>query len=227
MTPPTLMRRPRFLIVSATTLLLTVALTGCALNKNDDPADDDESVNISPIESAEYVPGSADGPAQHVPTPQLRAVAAENSPQGAVETLLYFWDAIDYGRQTGDTQYAADVAHHMCDLCTTLIYRWEQIYQDNGWAILHDETDLEIYETHGYHDENDDAWIAVLFEMTEPASDFYQDGEFVADESYDAETHEGWWAELRYDEAAQGWEIRWIDFDDAMADRAPLRSPAS
>lgn len=195
--------------------LLAMFLTGCALHKNSDP-DQEQSVNISPIEAGEFVPASEDGPAQNVPKPTLGTVAEENNPQGAIETVLYFWEAIDYGRHTGDTQYAADVSHYVCELCTTLIYRWEKIYEDNGWATLHDASRVEITETHGYHDEGDD-WILALFTMTEPASDLYQDGEFIEDESYGAETHDGWWAELRYDESAQAWEIRWIEVNGALA----------
>lgn len=206
-------------VVGTLGLALAAGLSGCAV---DEPAalEHEKSVNISPVEAAEYIPASDEGPAQNVPEPTLDAVASENSPQGAIETVLYFWEAIDYGRLTGDTRHAADVAHYVCDVCSNLIYRWDQIYEDNGWAALHDETQVEVVETHGYHDEHDDRWIVALFSMTEPASDLYQDGELIADESYNAETHDGWWAELRYDETAQAWEIRWLDTGTAPVESA-------
>lgn len=207
-------------LAGALSLVLATGLTGCAVDEQA-ALEHEKSVDISPVEAAEYVPASDEGPAQNVPEPTLGAVASENSPQGAVETVLYFWEAIDYGRLTGDTQYAADVTHYVCDLCSNLIYRWDQIYEDNGWAALHDETTVEVVETHGYHDEQDDRWIVALFNMTEPASDLYQDGELVEDESYEAETHEGWRAELRYDEAAQAWEIRWLDTDTTLVEPTP------
>lgn len=212
-TPRTRKTGPQY-IASALALTIGVALTGCTVDNDGTP---EETVTMSPAEAA-YIPASADGPAQNVPKPVLPTVASENSPEGAIATVSYFWDAIDYGRLTGETEYAGDVAHYVCDLCTTLIYRWEQIYEDHAWAVLHDETQLEVTETHGYFDDQDDRWIAVRFAMTEPASDFYQDGELVEEESHEAETYEGWWAELRYDEDARGWEIRWLETADAVAE---------
>ena len=60
---------PSRIFASLAALTLCVVLAGCS---NDDDAELDETMDASEIESAEYVPASADGPAQNVPEPNFQ-----------------------------------------------------------------------------------------------------------------------------------------------------------
>lgn len=194
---------------------LAVLLAGCATPEQE-TSETQESVDILPLE--ERAASSGEGPTREVSEPVLPDVARENSPQGAQATLEYFWEGIDYVRQTGYAEPAASVSHYMCDVCTEVIFRWQQIYDAGAWATLDGETVIELVETQSFVEEDPHAeWTAVVFNVTEPASDFYLDGELVEEESLEETTLEGWWAELIYDETEERWQIEWIDQDDSLA----------
>ena len=208
----TSLKSSRFLGLAGVTF--SAALIGCAAQEAQ-PLELEETVEIGPLEAHESEKGSA----QEVAEPALPEVAQQNSPEGAKATLEYFWEGIDYVRQTGQAQPAASVSYFTCDMCTESIFRWQQIHDAGAWATLDGATEIEVVETQSYLDEeNQEEWTAVIFNVTEPASDFYLDGELVEDERLAAKTLEGWWAELTYNEAEQQWQIEWIDQDDELVD---------
>lgn len=195
-------------------LTFSTVLVGCA-GQQAQPLELEETVDIAPLEDHE----TAEGSAPDVAEPEFPEVAQQNSPEGAKATVEYFWEGIDYVRQTGHAQPAASVSYFTCDICTESIFRWQQIHEAGAWATLDGATEIEIVETQSYLDEeNHDEWTAVIFNVTEPASDFYLDGELVEDERLAETTLEGWWAELVYNEAEQRWQIEWIDQDDELLD---------
>ncbi len=197
---------------------VVVALSGCA-TLDHELADSEKAVGILPLEDrrAGVSPGQVDSSEEH-PEPTFPNAARENSPKGAQATVEYFWKSIDHVRQTGHAQPAASVSHYVCDMCTEVIFRWQQLYDAGAWAILDGETQVEIVETQSYVEEDtQEEWTAVIFNVTEPASEFYLDGEHIEEESLDETTLDGWWAELSYDETEERWQIEWIDQDDSLA----------
>lgn len=197
---------------------LSLALTGCSPSEAEEtPAD--SAPHLEPTESSEYVAASAEGPAQNVPEPVLPVTVTEHSADGARAALQYFWQAVDYGRLTGDTEPIEQVTHYVCESCNQLIYKWEQIYLDGAWAVLDGETTVSIAEVQqNYTEEDDEAWTAVLFKMDEPASQFYQDGVLNEDASTEGGESAGWWVEMVYDEDKEQWIIDWLDIDPAMTE---------
>lgn len=198
-------------------LTFTAGLVGCA-NQEAQPLELEQTVDIQPLDEQGSEPGSEGRrPPEDVAEPVLPDVAQENSPAGAKATVEYFWQGIDYVRQTGQAQPAASVSHYLCDVCTEVIFRWQQMHDAGAWATLDGSTEIELVETQSYLDEEDqEEWTAVIFNVTEPASDFYLDGQLVEEESLAAMTLEGWWAELTYDDEGQRWQIEWIDQDDDL-----------
>src|SRR5699024_7528270 len=87
------------IFASFAALSVTVCLAGCT---NDD-VQLDETIDASDVDPTDYIPASADGPAQNVPEPNLPAVATENTEEGAKATLEYFWEAEAYASLTGET----------------------------------------------------------------------------------------------------------------------------
>lgn len=209
---------PSIALAGFLSVVVSTGLAGCTLGEPDGNSRDD-TVEVSSTETQEYVAASAEGPAQHVPKPVLPDAVRENTVDGAKATVEYFWAAVDYGRMTGDTQHAAQVAHYVCESCNQLIYKWEKIYEDNAWADLHEATEITVLEVQENFDaEREEDWTAIIFEMQEPSNDFYQDGVLDENVSSKTQTSAGWWVEMMYDETAQQWVIDWLDFDASLAE---------
>ena len=188
-------------------LSLAAVLTGCS---NDEDAELEETVDASEAGTAEYIPASADGPAQNVPEPKLPAVATENTEEGAEATLKYFWEAIDYARLTGETDPIALVSHDVCEFCDEYMDGWATRYHAGDWAVLHGEVDIEILTIENLIDEqNQDEWTAISYELSEPAADLYVEGAKDSDESFDEVSTADWIADLSYDGTAQRWLVEW------------------
>src|SRR5699024_8376326 len=202
----------RSTIESVGLMSIVIALAGCAA------PEPEASIEMLPLEERRSVePAGEEYPGHELPEPIFPDVARENSPKGAQATVEYFWEGIDYVRQTGQAQPAASVSHYLCDVCTEFIFRWQQLYDAGATATLDGKTEVELVETQSFVEEDtDEEWTAILFNVTEPASDFYMDGELIEEERLEETTLEGWWAELVYDEAEERWQIEWIDQDDSL-----------
>lgn len=202
------------LVTGLVGLTLAVGLTGCS---NDDEETLGDTIDASDTESLEYVPASADGPAQNVPEPNLPAVATENSEEGAEATVKYFWQAIDFGRLTGKTDQAALVSSEECALCSDLVSGWQEVYEGSSWAALDGDMEIETMEIVLSPGTNGGEHIAEMrYQMTEPAADFYQDGVLLEDQSFDTESTADWLAELAYDGTAQRWKIQRIGVEEHL-----------
>ena len=186
-------------------LTLAVGLTGCS---NDDEEILDDTIDASDTESLEYVPASADGPAQNVPEPHLPAVATENSEEGAEATYEYFWEAEEFARLTGNTAPLSLVSSDECAFCAESIQGWENLYGEGDWVVLHDDLDIEITEVYTSPDAEMDRPVAdVFFELHEPATDFYESDGTQSDNSFEAPDIDTWIALLEYDSTAQRWLV--------------------
>lgn len=200
---------PSRIFASLAALTLCVVLVGCS---NDDDAELGETMDASEVESAEYVPASADGPAQNVPEPKLPAVATENTEEGAEATLKYFWEAIDYARLTGETDPIALVSHDSCEFCDLYMEGWQDRYENGDWAVVQGSVEIEIQETDTHLDDEQREWTAISFRITQPAAALYVDDEKDVEESVEANSA-AWIADLSYNGTTQRWLIEWTGHD--------------
>lgn len=200
---------PSRIFASLAALTLCVVLAGCS---NDDDAELDETMDASEVESAEYVPASADGPAQNVPEPNLPAVATENTEEGAEATLKYFWEAIDYARLTGETDPIALVSHDSCEFCDLYMEGWQDRYENGDWAVVQGSVEIEIHETDTHLDDEQREWTAISFRITQPAAALYVDDEKDVEESVEANSA-AWIADLSYNGTTQRWLVEWTGHD--------------
>lgn len=199
------------IVVGFAALTITVGLAGCS---NDAEANSEDSTDTTDVET-EYIPASADGPAQNVPEPNLPAVATENTEEGAEATLQYFWEAIDYARLTGETDPLSMVSHESCELCSTYIEGWQERYQEGDWAVIHDPIHIDSLATTTNFDESrQDEWVAISYDITQPAADLYVAGEKQADESVERDLEATWIADLSYNGTSQRWLIEWTGQQD-------------
>lgn len=211
----------KWLLSSAIASTLIFTLAGCSNTEEENPKLEKTS-DASVTEPTDYVPASADGPAQNVPEPRLPAVATENTEEGAQAALEYFWEAIDYGRLTGNTSNAELVSSPDCELCSDLISGWRDVYADDAWAALHGTMDLEIQSVDlEFGNDSDQSVAEISFTMTEPAVDFYQSGEYLEAESFDTKSTAHWWTQLVYDSTAQRWKIDWIGVEEHLVEDRP------
>src|SRR5699024_9595605 len=97
--------------------LAALSVTVCLPGSTNDDVQLDEIIDASDVDPTEYIPASAEGPAQNVREPNLPAVATENTEEGAKATLEYFWEAEAYASLTGETDAMALIATQRCDFC--------------------------------------------------------------------------------------------------------------
>lgn len=84
--------------------------------------------------SGEYVPASADGPAQNVPTPVMPEAMKRKDQAGAEAAVRYWWDAIYYLQQTNDPEPMLAASNQStCDFCTQYAANVAEIYSDGSW----------------------------------------------------------------------------------------------
>ncbi|MDN6149456.1 MAG: DUF6318 family protein [Yaniella sp.] len=205
---------PSRIFASLAALTLCVVLAGCS---NDDDAELDETMDASEIESAEYVPASADGPAQNVPEPKLPAVATENTEEGAEATLKYFWEAESLASLTGNTRPLELVSSGDCEFCMESVEGWGQSYDEGAWAVLHGDIRISVSQIETAIDETTENPVAhVYFELEEPPTDFYESDGEPSDTSFDTSSQSNWFALLFFDATAQRWEIEWLGLEESV-----------
>lgn len=146
--------------VLSSAAVLSLLLVGCG--SDDDGGGSTQSpTNIAPSDptasasdsAEEYVPASAEGPAQNVPKPTKPALADEESVEGAQAFLDYLSDARAYAQQTGDTSLAREVTAEQCGSCMEHYDNLDSHYEAGGWAsrgyekftILSDDLPIDSY----------------------------------------------------------------------------------
>jgi len=200
--------------LSLTAFVLVTVLAGCSSEADEGP-ELEETTDASSPESTEHIPASADGPAQNVPEPRLPAVATENTEEGARATIEFFWRAIDHARLTGDTELLALVSHDSCEFCQDHIVGWQERYSEGNWAVLQGEIEIAIDDTLTHFDEvQEEEWVEISFELTEPAAELYVDGERDDAETLQDASTAKWVADLSFDGSAQRWNIEWLGILD-------------
>jgi len=200
------------ILVSLTALTLTAVLAGCS---SDNEADLDTTE--TPDVETEYIPASADGPAQNVPEPKLPAVATENTEEGAEATLEYFWEAEEYARLTGSTEPLKIVSGDNCAFCTESIDGWPESYDEGEWTAIQGELKPDITDAQTAIDEELGKPVAhVYFHLHEPATDFYDSEGARTDNSFDAPDVKDWFALLYFDATAQRWEVEWLGLEESI-----------
>lgn len=205
----------KWLLSSAIASTLIFTLAGCSNTEEENPKLEKTS-DASVTEPTDYVPASADGPAQNVPEPRLPAVATENTEEGAQAALEYFWEAEAFASLTGQTTALISVSDDDCAFCDESIAGWSENYEDGYWSVLHGDIEVDIDRVDISPDTTGEkSSIAhIFFRLTEPATDFYdRDGNHL-DASFDVVEAQEWFAVLVFDATAQLWKIEWLGLED-------------
>lgn len=205
---------PSRLVAVLAALSLAAVLTGCS---NDEDAELEETVDASEAGTAQYIPASADGPAQNVPEPRLPAVATENTEEGAEASFQYFWEAEEYARLTGDTSAIALLSSETCDFCSESIDGWADSYADGYWTDIRGDLEAQISDVQiAKEDENQHLTAHMYFQLHEPATDFYDEEGNITESSFEAPEVKDWFALMHYDGTAQQWQMEWLGLEDSV-----------
>ena len=204
----------KWLLGGFTALILTISLTGCSQSAEESP-ELEKTTDASLADTAEYVPASADGPAQNVPEPRLPVSATENSDDGAKATLEYFWEAEAFASLTGNGDSLAVVSDDSCAFCHESIDGWPKNYEDGYWSVLHGDIIVNVTEVVTSEEDDEEESVAhIYFELTEPATDFYNEEGKHLEASFDETDTQDWFAILNYDATAQIWKVEWLGLED-------------
>lgn len=128
---------------TAVFVLMAVALTGCS-QATGDPGGGSPSPAVSssrpsataspsPTPSAQYKPASAEGPAENVPLPVMPAEAKVESKEGLEAFARYWYEAANYGYETGDVSLVQAVSSPDCTTCTNYYEVVERGFVEDDW----------------------------------------------------------------------------------------------
>lgn len=88
----------------------------------------------SPESSPTPVPASSEGPAQNWPEPEVPDEIYEETQEGALAALEYWFEASTYLQLTGNTQLLEELSGSECVMCAQRALQAQQVYEeDEGW----------------------------------------------------------------------------------------------
>lgn len=127
-------------ILAASALVLT-ACNGGGNPPGNDPTSPSPSESASasatpsptPTPSAAYKPADAKGKAQNVPVPVLPEAAKTETKEGLEAFAKYWYEALSYAYETGDTSYFKSVSGTECVFCAGLSKGVESAWRDGKW----------------------------------------------------------------------------------------------
>jgi hypothetical protein len=136
---PNSARARRFAIA---TLAAALTLTACG-NGGQPQAGQTTSPSVSasatatptPTPTAVYKPADAKGKAENVPVPVLPEAAKANSKEGLEAFARYWYQALSYAYETGDTTIWSATTSANCTFCTRLRQGVESAYAKGRWVV--------------------------------------------------------------------------------------------
>jgi hypothetical protein len=150
----------------------------------------------------EYVPASADGPAQNVPKPQMPEAMKEETEEGAKAAVQYWWDTMYYLQLTGNPGPANEIAHRDCLFCESYAYDMVSLYEEGAW---HTGTRATV-ESIMAHKPNPQTLMTIVVDM-EMGNRFNQDGTIPEGGNIPASNDDPWKIRLTYDTREGHWLV--------------------
>lgn len=132
-----------------------------------------------PEASPTPVPASSDGPAQNWPEPEVPDEIYEETEEGALAALRYWFDTATYLQLTGEPGPFESISGSNCVVCGRTIEQFYEVYNDEGaWHVTeNNEVEDPIASSITSNRE-----ISVIFTLSEsPAQVYESSGELVLD----------------------------------------------
>ena len=99
----------------------------------------------TPTPSATYKPASAEGPAENVPLPVMPEEAKVQSKEGLEAFARYWYEAANYGYETGDVGLVQAISAPDCTTCLNYYGVVEQGFVGDGWMA---KSQIDVQDTH-------------------------------------------------------------------------------
>ncbi|MGO4652078.1 DUF6318 family protein [Arthrobacter sp. 2RAF22] len=140
MTPRTSVSARFFMIVSLGTAL---TLTACGNTTQPQSASPTDSASASasvtgapsPTSTAVYKPADAKGKAENVPVPVLPEAAKANTKEGVEAFARYWFQALSYAYETGDTEHWSPKTASQCVFRASLKKGLDSGYSKGRWLV--------------------------------------------------------------------------------------------
>ncbi|MGJ9405511.1 DUF6318 family protein [Nesterenkonia aurantiaca] len=170
--------------------------------------DGDETEDPEP--SPTPVPASSDGPAQNWPEPEVPAEIYEETEEGALAALEYWFEADLFMELTGDSGPFDRASDSGCQICGARIGQFQQLYEvDEGWHV----TDGAVVEDAVTSRVTADGQVSIIFAIREgQLFEFDADGVLRSEGAEDALS--GLEAMLEFQDGL--WQVREVYFPDEV-----------
>jgi hypothetical protein len=97
------------------------------------PASASATPTPTPTPSAVYKPADASGPAQNVPVPVLPEVAKTETKEGLEAFVRFWYGALNYAFETGNTEKLIEISGPDCVFCTGLTDGITEAWGEGRW----------------------------------------------------------------------------------------------
>lgn len=179
----------------------------------DDESPDAEGGGSDPNgeDTGEYVPASADGPAKNVPKPVMPEEMKEETPEGAMAAVQYWWDTVTYLQRTGDLKPLREASSDECDFCHDYALDVVDHYEGGGW---HTGVDVDVTSAlTGVHDSNKGILQITTLLDTSEAKVFNKNGLEDKEQGAKAYTDDPWVTYVQFDSKAGHWRATQVSFE--------------
>ncbi|MBE1514067.1 DUF6318 family protein [Nesterenkonia halotolerans] len=123
-----------------------------------------------PESSPTPVPASSDGPAENWPEPEIPEEIYEETEEGALAALRYWFDSATYLQLTGDPEPFEAMSGPDCVICTRTTEQFDEVYNvENAWHVTENDAVSDPL-TSTITTEGD---IDILFTLSESATQVY------------------------------------------------------
>ncbi|MBB5849500.1 hypothetical protein HDA33_002064 [Micrococcus endophyticus] len=157
-----------------------------------------------------YVPASAEGPAQNVPKPEMPAVMKEETQEGAEAAVEYWWAALDYMDQTGDSTVFDTVSATDCQFCAYRSNSMNGFYETGGWSTgVESEVHSQIARP------SVDGYTSTLLMNFNAGQSYDKTGEALPDTKSEAREKSPWIVSVEFSDEVGYWFVTSAEFHNS------------
>nr|WP_304659957.1 DUF6318 family protein [Arthrobacter sp. zg-Y1116] len=129
-----------------------------------------ETPTPTPTPSAEYKPASAEGPAENVPLPVMPEEAKVESKEGLEAFARYWYEAANYGYETGDVGQVQEISSPDCTACLNYYDVVSRGFVDDDWMA---NSAIEVLDVHSDFVLTPDGRFQAIVYFQQEAMEYY------------------------------------------------------
>ncbi|MCC3291902.1 MULTISPECIES: DUF6318 family protein [unclassified Arthrobacter] len=166
-------------VAVAVPLLFLIACSGASGDPGDSGAGESPSSPAStasetptptPTPSAKYKPASAEGPAENVPLPVMPEEAKVQSKEGLEAFARYWYEAANYGYETGDVGPVQAISSPDCTTCLNYYEVVDNGFRENDWIA---NANIDVRDAYSDYVLTPEGRYQALAQFTQDAMEYY------------------------------------------------------